>query len=146
VANDNTQTALAARIGCVPRLPDRRPVTPIVLQKGLIVEIDTDKIDDAVLAPLWLTLHDERRAWKGFDWDALARLHRKGLIDNPASKAKSLVLSDEGLTRAEMPSDLCSPVHSVMPPYPRANSRSLFLRTIAARDSIEYNVPRCLTL
>jgi hypothetical protein len=65
------------------------------------VEIDTDKIDDAVLALLWLTLHDERRAWKGFDWEALARLHSKGLIADPANKAKSLILSDEGLKRSE---------------------------------------------
>ena len=65
------------------------------------MEIDTDKIDDAVLALLWLTLHDERRAWKGFDWAALDRLHEKGLIADPANKAKSVVLTDEGLTRAE---------------------------------------------
>ncbi len=65
------------------------------------MEIDTDKIDDAVLALLWLTLHDERRAWKGFDWAALGRLHEKGLIADPANKAKSVVLTDEGLTRAE---------------------------------------------
>jgi hypothetical protein len=65
------------------------------------MEIDTDKIDDAVLALLWLTLHDERRAWKGFDWEALGRLHSKGLIGDPANKAKSVVLSDEGLKRAE---------------------------------------------
>ncbi|MGO6944757.1 DUF6429 family protein [Rhizobium johnstonii] len=32
------------------------------------MEIDEDKIDDAVLALLWLTLHNERWAWKGFDW------------------------------------------------------------------------------
>jgi hypothetical protein len=62
---------------------------------------DTDKIDDAVLALFWLTLHDERRAWKGFDWDTLDRLHRKGLIADPANKAKSVVLSDEGLRRSE---------------------------------------------
>jgi hypothetical protein len=41
----------------------------------LRMEIDFDKIDDAVLGLLWLTLHDERRAWKGFDWGALDRLH-----------------------------------------------------------------------
>jgi hypothetical protein len=29
------------------------------------MEIDEDKIDDAVLALLWLTLHNERCAWKG---------------------------------------------------------------------------------
>ena len=65
------------------------------------MEIDTDKIDDAVLGLLWLTLHDKRRAWKGFDWGALDRLYRKGLIADPANKAKSVVLSDEGLQRAE---------------------------------------------
>jgi len=31
--------------------------------------LDTDKIDDAALALLYLTLHDRYRAWKGFDWD-----------------------------------------------------------------------------
>ena len=65
------------------------------------MEIDTDKIDDAVLGLLWLTLHDERRAWKGVDWGALDRLYRKGLIADPANKARSVVLSDEGLQRAE---------------------------------------------
>jgi hypothetical protein len=65
------------------------------------VGIDSDKIDDAVLGLLWLTLHDQRRAWKGFDWEALDRLHQKGLIADPANKAKSVVLSDEGLRRAE---------------------------------------------
>ena len=63
--------------------------------------IDLDKIDDTVLGLLWLTLHDERRAWKGFDWSVLDRLHKKGLIADPANKAKSVVLSDEGLRRAE---------------------------------------------
>lgn len=65
------------------------------------MDIDTDRIDDAVLALLWLTLHDGRRAWKGHDWDVLGRLHKKGMIDNPVGKAKSVVLTDEGLTRAE---------------------------------------------
>jgi hypothetical protein len=65
------------------------------------MEIDTDKIDDAVLGLLWLTLHDGRRAWKGFDWAALDRLHEKGLIADPANMAKSVVLTDEGLARAE---------------------------------------------
>ena len=53
-----------------------------------------------VLALLRLTLHDKQRAWKGFDWDTLDRLHRKGLIANPVNKAKSVVLTDEGLRRS----------------------------------------------
>ncbi|MBY3171433.1 DUF6429 family protein [Rhizobium laguerreae] len=65
------------------------------------MEIDEEKIDDAVLALMWLTLHDGDRAWKGFDWDVMDRLHQKGLIANPAGKAKSVVLSDEGLRRSE---------------------------------------------
>jgi len=65
------------------------------------VNINTDKIDEAVLALLYLTLHDGARAWKGHDWDALDRLHRKGMIGDPASKAKSVVLTDEGLAKCE---------------------------------------------
>jgi hypothetical protein len=65
------------------------------------VDIDTDKIDEAVLALLFLTLHDGVRAWKGHDWDVLDRLYRKGMIDNPVGKAKSVVLTDEGLSESE---------------------------------------------
>ena len=65
------------------------------------MEIDEDKVDDAVLALLRLTLHDGQRAWKGFDWEALGRLHRKGMISDPVGRAKSVVLTDEGLRRAE---------------------------------------------
>lgn len=65
------------------------------------MEIDRDKIDEAVLALMWLTLHDERRAWKGFDWDALERLHGRGLIADPVNKAKSVVLTDEGRRQSE---------------------------------------------
>jgi Domain of unknown function (DUF6429) len=65
------------------------------------VDIDTDKIDEAVLALLHLTLHDGFRAWKGHDWDAMDRLYRKGMIDDPVGKAKSVVLTDEGLAESE---------------------------------------------
>ena len=67
-----------------------------------------DKIDDAVLALLHLTSFTEgkgefacARAWKGHDWDALDRLHKKGLISNPKNKNKSVGLSKEGRQRAE---------------------------------------------
>jgi hypothetical protein len=65
------------------------------------VELDTDKIDDAVLALLYLGLHDGARAWKGFDWDAMERLHERGYISNPRGKAKSVVFTEEGLERAK---------------------------------------------
>ena len=64
------------------------------------MEIDTDKIDDAVLALLQLTLHAERRAWKTFDWDVMDRLYRKRMIDSPINEAKSVVLTDAGLVPA----------------------------------------------
>lgn len=65
------------------------------------MKIDTDKIDDAALALLWLTLHDGRRAWKNVDWTVMDRLHDKGLIHDPVGKAKSVVFTDDGLARAE---------------------------------------------
>lgn len=63
--------------------------------------MDTDRIDEAVLGLLYLTLHNEYYAWKTLDWDTMERLHDKGLISNPVSKAKSVVLSEEGLAAAE---------------------------------------------
>jgi hypothetical protein len=63
--------------------------------------VKTDKIDDAALALLYLTLHDDYRAWKGFDWDVLGRLHDKGMIDNPVGKVKSVAFTQEGLERAK---------------------------------------------
>jgi len=65
------------------------------------MELDTDKIDDAVLGLLVLGLHDGFRAWKGHDWDAMERLHDKGYISNPRGKAKSVVFTEEGLKQAE---------------------------------------------
>ena len=63
--------------------------------------LNTDKIDDAALALLYLTLHDGRRAWKGLDWDVLGRLHDKGMIGDPVGKVKSVVFTEEGLARAK---------------------------------------------
>ena len=65
------------------------------------MSIDEDCIDDAVLALLYLGLHEEYRAWKSFDWDAMNRLYEKGMIDNPRSKVKSVVFTEEGLRRSK---------------------------------------------
>jgi hypothetical protein len=65
------------------------------------MEIDEEKVDDAVLALLWLTLHDGRRAWKSFDWDTMDRLHTKGMIEDPVNRSRSVVLTEKGLRRAE---------------------------------------------
>ncbi len=63
-------------------------------------EPDLDRIDEAVLALLVQGLHDGSRAWKTFDWDALDRLHGKGLISNPVGRAKSVVFTEAGLAAA----------------------------------------------
>jgi hypothetical protein len=65
------------------------------------MDYDADKVDEAVLALLYLTLHDGARAWKSFDWEAMNRLYEKGYISNPVGKAKSVVFTEEGLREAE---------------------------------------------
>lgn len=68
------------------------------------MEYDEEKVDEMVLALMWLVLHGDKnevRAWKSFDWDTLARLHEKGLISDPKSKAKSVVLSDKAVKLSE---------------------------------------------
>lgn len=65
------------------------------------MDLDTAKIDEAVLGLLYLTLHEHHRAWKSMDWDAMARLHEKGYIFDPVNKSKSVVLTASGLREAE---------------------------------------------
>jgi hypothetical protein len=67
-------------------------------------EYDSEKVDEAVLALLYLTTCDDRfrgAAWKSHDWDALNRLHEKGYIDDPVSKNKSVAFTKEGQAKAE---------------------------------------------
>lgn len=66
------------------------------------MNIDEEKIDDAVLALLYLTLHDECRAWKGMDFEVMNRLHKKGYIDDPINKTKSVWLTEEGLKQSKV--------------------------------------------
>ncbi|MDR6495641.1 hypothetical protein J2797_005565 [Paraburkholderia terricola] len=65
------------------------------------MDIDTGAVDEVVLALLYLNLCDQNRAWKSFDWEAMNRLHESGFIHNPVSRAKSVVLTEEGLHEAE---------------------------------------------
>ena len=68
------------------------------------MEYDKDKVDEMVLALLFLTMFDEdqygARAWKGHDWDTMDRLHAKGYISDPKSKAKSVVVTVKGVQRS----------------------------------------------
>ena len=65
------------------------------------MRLNTDRIDEAVLALLHLGLHDGARAWKSFDWDAMGRLHDKGYISDPVGKTKSVMFTEEGLRESE---------------------------------------------
>ena len=63
------------------------------------MEINEEKIDEVVMALLYMNFHGDHgavRAWKSFDWDAMDRLHEKGFISDPKSKAKSVIVTEEG--------------------------------------------------
>ena len=67
------------------------------------MEIDEEKVDDTVLALLFLTTFKDKprlRAWKGHGWDVLDHLYEKGYISDPATKAKSVLLTEEGAKRS----------------------------------------------
>jgi len=64
-------------------------------------EVDAEKLDEAGLVVLSLTLHDGCLAWKNLDFDLIDRLYDKGYIENPRNKRKSLVFTDAGLHRVE---------------------------------------------
>jgi hypothetical protein len=59
-------------------------------------DIDTDKLAEAAIAILSLTLHDHGRVWKSLDWDLMALLEEKGWIVEARTKAKSVVLTEDG--------------------------------------------------
>ena len=68
------------------------------------MKYDRNKVDEMTLALMYLATHEENelgaRAWKGFDWDTMERLHVKGYISSPVGKAKSVVLTLKGLTHS----------------------------------------------
>jgi len=63
------------------------------------MDIDEEKLDQMVLALLYLNSFkegDRRRAWKSLPWSVMDSLHQKGYISEPARKARSVWLSEEG--------------------------------------------------
>ena len=55
-------------------------------------------------ALLYLTTFKDKsgfRSWKSYGWEVLGRLHERGFIDNPQSKAKSVLLTEEGAQRSK---------------------------------------------
>ncbi len=61
---------------------------------------DPERVDEAALAILHLTLHDNCKAWKSLPWEVTDRLHQKGLIRDARNKNKSVVFKSEGLEAA----------------------------------------------
>ena len=62
---------------------------------------DPAKIEEAVLALLGAFAFEDGRSWKGFDFEVLKGLHEKGLVMDPFGKAKSVLLTGEGLAPAK---------------------------------------------
>ena len=63
------------------------------------MDIDEEKLEQTVLALLYLNTIDDKfgtRAWKAIPWSVMDILHTKGYISNPATKNKSVVLTEEG--------------------------------------------------
>lgn len=65
------------------------------------MKYDQSKIDEMVIALLYISSFQDGRVWKGYDWDILERLHEKGLITDPVGRAKSFFLTDEGMKLGE---------------------------------------------
>ena len=63
-------------------------------------EIDWREVDEAGFAILCMTLHDGCCVWKGFSWELMDRWHACGWIDDPRNKAKSVILTREGVAKA----------------------------------------------
>jgi hypothetical protein len=67
------------------------------------MDADQEKLEQTVLALFQMNLSDNSgtRAWKSLPWSVMDSLHEKGYISDPATKAKSIVLSEEGARLSE---------------------------------------------
>jgi uncharacterized protein DUF6429 len=68
------------------------------------VDVDGEKLEQVVLALLYLNSFQKgegKRAWKSLPWSVLNALHEKGYISDPASKGKSVCLTDIGAKLSE---------------------------------------------
>ncbi len=67
------------------------------------MEINEEKLQQTVLALLQMNLSDGsgRRAWKSLPWSVMDELYQKGYISDPATKNKSVVLTEAGSKLSE---------------------------------------------
>ncbi len=62
------------------------------------LEYDKDRVDEVVLALLYLTTFEGElglKTWKNIDLGVLTRLYEKGFISNPLTGSKSVAISRE---------------------------------------------------
>lgn len=59
------------------------------------------KIEEAVLALLGAFQFDNGRVWKRYDFAVMESLCEQGYISDPRGKAESVLLTPEGLARAQ---------------------------------------------
>jgi len=68
------------------------------------MDYDTGKADEMTPALLYLASFEEKlggvRAWKGMAWEIMNRLHEKGRISDPKSKAKSFWFTEDSAKRS----------------------------------------------
>jgi hypothetical protein len=101
------------------------------------IEYDRDKVDEMVLALLWLTAFDQgefgARAWKSHDWGALDRLHAKGYRRNRSGNSCMAILIHFRRFRPAT----CEPSRQKAMGYGRSAHRSCAcispLRTVSSR-------------
>ena len=62
-------------------------------------KLDMDRLAEAALAILSLTIHDGR-IWKSIDWNLMDILYHNGWISDPKNRDKSVCITEEGKKRA----------------------------------------------
>ena len=87
------------KVANVPLVPGVDPPPELFAAAKRTLELRGDEATGWSMAwkiNFWARLHDGDRAWKGFDWEAMKRLHDKGLIENPVNRNKSVMLTEAG--------------------------------------------------
>jgi hypothetical protein len=70
---------------CAIVLPERSG------HREALIDYDKEKVDEMTLALMYLVMRgdkDTARAWKGFEWAAMDRLHEKGMCGVRPEKMK----------------------------------------------------------
>ena len=112
-------------------------------------DYDLDLAGEFVLALMAFEIHDGGRAWKGFPWEVLAHLHERGLISDPQTKARSVVLTEAGEAQARAARDrLLRPLAESTPSRPRQSKtgarRSGAFTDIQQRQIDKLLAPLCV--